>query len=293
MKKMRKEEEKQKTFPSEEEEEEEICLKSDTNVSTIMVFVTWLIIVILDNTSMLIDVWKIIDRFAVEILFGKSEKSHMKFAFISKEHVNNVTELEHLDQWLQETSADFAMIKTSISVFPPLDLPEHPAAVRPLVAKVSSRTVSHICSSSQQPQQQLANPQPPKTLPKPVLLQQPPATLPKPTADVHLQQHPQPSQPAQPPPTYPKPFTHSPQTQQRPQRFSQPLAKPFPHAPPQTAPKPQGFPQALLKPHSHPLEPGEDLSWQSAPSGDLLSPTEPEDLLSDGMSSKQMSIKER
>ncbi|XP_075875729.1 supervillin-like isoform X2 [Nelusetta ayraudi] len=164
------------------------------------------------------------------------------------------------------------------------DLPDHLAAVRPLVAKVSSRTVSHISSNSQH-QHQPANPQPPKTLPKPVLLQQPPPTLPKPSADTHLQQYPQPSQP---PPTYPKPFTHSPQTQQRPQRFAQPLPKPFLHAPPQTAPKPQGFPQALLKPQSHPLEPGED-----APSGDLLSPTESADLLSDGMSSKQMSIRER
>lgn len=156
--------------------------------------------------------------------------------------------------------------------------------MRPLVAKVSSRTVSHISSNSQH-QHQPANPQPPKTLPKPVLLQQPPPTLPKLPADTHLQQCPQPSQP---PPTYPKPFTHSPQTQQRPQRFAQPLPKPFLHAPPQTAPKPQGFPQALLKPQSHPLEPGED-----APSGDLLSPTESADLLSDGMSSKQMSIRER
>lgn len=172
----------------------------------------------------------------------------------------------------------------------PSELPDHLAAARPLVAKVSSRTVSHISSSSQH-QHQPANPQPPKTLPKP---QQPPPTLPKPSVDVHLQQYPQPPQAPQPPPTHPKPFTQSPQTQQRPQRFAQPLPKPFLQAPPpQTAPKPQGFPQALLKPQSHPLEPEEDLSRQSAPSGDLLSPTESADLLSDGMSSKQMSIKER
>lgn len=163
----------------------------------------------------------------------------------------------------------------------PLDLPDHLAAVRPLVAKVSSRTVSDISSSSQpQHQHQPANPQPPKTLPKPILPQQPPPTLPKPSADAHLQQYTQPPQP--------KPFTHSPQTQQRPQRFAQPLPKPFLHAPPQTAPKPQNFPQALLKPQSYPLELGEDV-----PSGDLLSPTESADPLSDGMSSKQMSIKER
>lgn len=170
--------------------------------------------------------------------------------------------------------------------FSPSDLPDHLAAARTLVAKVSSRTASHISSSSQHPPQP-ANPQPPKTLPKPILPQQPPPTLPKPSADVHLQQY---QQPPQPPPTYPKPFTHSPQTQQRPQRFAQNLPKPFLQAPPpQTAPKPQGFPQALLQPQSHPLEPGEDLTT----SGDLLSPTESADPLSDGMSSKQMSIKER
>lgn len=172
----------------------------------------------------------------------------------------------------------------------PSDLPDHLAAVRPLVAKVSSRTVSHITSNSQH-QHQPANPQPPKTLPKPVLPQQPPPTIPKPSADTHPQQHPQ---PPQAPPTLPKPFTHSPQTQQRPQKFSQPLPKPFLQAPPpQTTPKPQSFPQALLKPQSYLLEPGEDLIGQSAPSGDLLSPTESADPLTDGMSSKQMSIKER
>lgn len=167
----------------------------------------------------------------------------------------------------------------------PSDLPDHLAAVRPLVAKISSRTASHISSSSQHQHQ------PPKTLPKPVLPQQPPPTLPKPSADAHPQQYPQ---PPQAPPTYPKPFTHSPQTQQRPQRFAQPLPKPFLQAPPpQTAPKPQGFPQALLKPQSHLLEPGEDPIGQSTLSGDLLSPTESADPLTDGMSSKQMSIKER
>lgn len=199
-----------------------------------------------------------------------------------KKHSNNVA--EHI-----MTCYCWHRINEPLCVSPS-DLPDHLAAARPLVAKVSSRTVSHISSSSQH-QHQPANPQPPKTLPKPILPQQPPPTLPKPSADAHLQQYPQPSQP---PPTYPKPFTHSPQTQQRPQRFAQPLPKPFLQAPPpQTAPKPQGFPQALLKPQSDPLEPGEDLSRQSAPSEDLLSPTESADPLSDGMSSKQMSIKER
>lgn len=173
-----------------------------------------------------------------------------------------------------------------------LDVPDHSTALRPLIAKVSSRTVSHISSGPQ--------PQPPKTLPKP-FIQQPPPTLPKPSPDVQPQQY---SQPSQPPPTYPKPFSQSPQTQQKPQRFVQLLPKPFPHTPPQaqpkpqvppqTPPKPQGFPQALAKSSQSLLpEPSEDLNGQSVLSGDLLSPTESGDALSDGMSSKQMSIKER
>lgn len=186
-----------------------------------------------------------------------------------------------------------------------LDVPDHSTALRPLIAKVSSRTVSHISSG---PQHQQTNTQPPKTLPKP-FIQQPPPTLPKPLSDTQPQQPSQPSQPSQPPqppqppPTYPKPFTQSPQTQQKPQRFVQLLPKPFPHTPPQTQPKPQvppqtppkpqGFSQALIKSQSLLPEPGEDLNRQSVLSGDLLSPTESGDALSDGMSSKQMSIKER
>ncbi|XP_045907638.1 supervillin-like isoform X4 [Micropterus dolomieu] len=175
------------------------------------------------------------------------------------------------------------------------DLPDHPAPLRPLIAKVSSRTVSHVSSS----QQQQTNIQPPQTLPKP-FTQQPPPTQLKPQSDIQVQPY---SQPTQPPPTYPKPFTKSPQTQTKPQGFVQPLPKPYPQTapephpkpqvPPQTPPKPQSFPQALVKSQSLPLDNSEDFSRHSVSSGDLLSPTESGELLSDGMSSKQMSIRER
>ncbi|XP_049889226.1 supervillin-like isoform X7 [Epinephelus moara] len=176
------------------------------------------------------------------------------------------------------------------------DLPDHPVPLRPLIAKVSSRTVSHVTSS--QPQKQTTI-QAPQTLPKP-FTQQPPPTPPKPSVDIHLQPY---SQPSQPPPTYPKPFTQSPQTQPKPQGFVQPLPKPYPQTapqpqpkpqvPPQTPPKPQSFPQALVKSQSLPLDPSEDIGRHSVHSGDLLSPTDSGDRLSDGMSAKQMSIKER
>uniref|UniRef100_A0A4W6C2T8 Supervillin n=1 Tax=Lates calcarifer TaxID=8187 RepID=A0A4W6C2T8_LATCA len=180
------------------------------------------------------------------------------------------------------------------------DVPDHPAPLRPLISKVSSRTVSHV-SSSQQHQQQTVI-QPPQTLPKPFTQQPPPPTQPKPPS--YIQPQPQPySQPPQPPPTYPKPFTQSPQTQPKPQGFVQPLPKPYPQTapqpqpkpqvPPQTPPKPQSFPQALVKSQSLPLDHSEDLSKHSVHSGDLLSPTESGEQLSDGMSTKQMSIKER
>ncbi|XP_070829572.1 supervillin isoform X3 [Chaetodon trifascialis] len=168
------------------------------------------------------------------------------------------------------------------------DLPDHPAPLKPLIAKVSSRTVSHVSSSQQQTSIQ------PQTLSKP-FTQQPPPTLPKPPSDVQPQPY------SQPPPTYPKPFSQSPQTQPKPQRFVQPLPKPYPQTapqpqpkpqvPPQTPPKPQSFPQALVKSQS--ADHAEDFSRHSVHSGDLLSPTGSGDLLSDGMSSKQMSIKER
>uniref|UniRef100_A0A3Q1ILP9 HP domain-containing protein n=1 Tax=Anabas testudineus TaxID=64144 RepID=A0A3Q1ILP9_ANATE len=109
---------------------------------------------------------------------------------------------------------------------------------------------------------------------------------------------------SQPPPTYPKPFTQSPQTQLKAQGFVQPLPKPYPQqttpelqpkpqVPPPAPPKPQSFPQALVKSQSLPLDNIEDFSRHSVHSGDLLSPTGSGDLLSDGMSTKQMSIKER
>ncbi|XP_035994497.1 supervillin isoform X5 [Fundulus heteroclitus] len=159
------------------------------------------------------------------------------------------------------------------------DLPDHPGPPKTLVAKVSSRTASYISSGHQQQQNVL---QPPQTLPKPPL---------------HIQPQPY----SQPPPTYPKPFTHPLQTQPKPPGLTQPLPKPYPQlapqpqqarpqAPPQTPPKPHSFPQALKSQSAEHLE---DLSRNSVHSGDLLSPTEPGDQLSDGMSTKQMSIKER
>uniref|UniRef100_A0A672JU12 Supervillin n=1 Tax=Salarias fasciatus TaxID=181472 RepID=A0A672JU12_SALFA len=112
-----------------------------------------------------------------------------------------------------------------------------------------------------------------------------------------------------PPPTFPKPFTHSAQAQPKPQGFIQSLPKPYPQTapqpqpqsqsqpkapvPPQPPPKPQSFPQALVKSQSLPLDHTEDFSRHSVHSGDLLSPTDSGDQLSDSMSSKQMSIKER
>ncbi|XP_030607197.1 supervillin-like [Archocentrus centrarchus] len=174
------------------------------------------------------------------------------------------------------------------------DLPDHPAPLRPLIAKVSSRTASHVSSSQHQ---QKAIIQPPQTLPKP-FTQQPPPNQPKPLSYIQPQPY------SQPPPTYPKPFTHSPQTQPKPQGFIQPLPKPYqqtaapqpqlkPQVPPQTPPKPQSFPQLLVKSQSLPLDHIEDFSKHSAHSGDLLSPTESGEQLSEGMSTKQMSIKER
>ncbi|XP_008432169.1 supervillin isoform X9 [Poecilia reticulata] len=159
------------------------------------------------------------------------------------------------------------------------DLPDHPGPLKPLIAKVSSRTVSYI-SSGQQQQSIL---QPPQTLPKPKTLY------------IQPQSH------SQAPPTQPKPFTHSLQPQPKPpgQTLSKPYPQVAPHpaqakpqAPPQTPPKPHSFPLALKPQVATPDHP-EDFSKNSVHSGDLLSPTEPGDQLSDGMSTKQMSIKER
>ncbi|KAK1879164.1 Supervillin [Dissostichus eleginoides] len=161
------------------------------------------------------------------------------------------------------------------------DLPDHPAPLKPLIAKVSSRTVSHVSSSQQQTQ-------PPPTLPKTFTQQQPPPTPPKPVVTIQ----------SQPPPTLPKTITQSPQTQPKPPGFVQPLPKPYaqtatkPQVPPQTPPKPQSFPQALVKSQSLPLDHSEDFDRLSDYSGDLLFPTESGELLSESMSAKQMSIRE-
>lgn len=155
---------------------------------------------------------------------------------------------------------------------------------RPLVAQVSSRTVSHTLSDRQHLQQ--SNSQPPRTLLKPITQQSPP-TLPKPPPDLQ----------PQPPPTLPKPSIQAPQTHLKLQTFSQPLPKPYlqthpkSQVPPQTPPKPHSLPQALVK--SLTLDQSGDFSRPSVLPGDQLSPTESGDALSDGMSSKQMSIKER
>ncbi|XP_047223097.1 supervillin isoform X3 [Girardinichthys multiradiatus] len=161
------------------------------------------------------------------------------------------------------------------------DVPDHPGPLKPLIAKVSSRTVSYISSGHHQQQNVV---QPPQTLPKPALYIQPQSY-------------------SQPPPTYPKPFTHSLQTQPKPPGLIQSMPKPYPQVapqsrqagpqvPPQTPPKPHSFPQAL-KSQSASADHLEDFSRNSVHSGDLLSPTEPGDQLSDGMSTKKMSIKER
>lgn len=152
------------------------------------------------------------------------------------------------------------------------------------MAQVSSRTVSH--TSSEQLQQ--SHSQGPRTLPK-AIPQQPPPTLPKPPSDLQ----------PQPPPTLPKPSLQAPQTHLKLQTFSQPLPKPYlqtqprSQVPPQTPPKPQSLPQALVRSFPLTLDQGGDFSKLSVLPGDPLSPTESEDAQSDGMSSKQMSIKER
>lgn len=160
--------------------------------------------------------------------------------------------------------------------------PGHP---RPLIGQPSTL-------GDQQDLQQ-PNTQPPKTYPKPIR-QQPPSTLSKPSSDIQ----------PQPPPSFSKPFTQAPQTHLQLQTFSQPLPKPYlqtsplspqpkSQVPPQTPPKPQSLPQALVKSYSLTLDHSGDFSRPSVLPRDLLSPTEAEDALVDGMSSKQMSIKER
>ncbi|XP_056912712.1 supervillin-like isoform X3 [Takifugu flavidus] len=162
---------------------------------------------------------------------------------------------------------------------------------RPPVAQLSSRTASENLDDHQHLQQTCT--QPPRTYPKPIT-QQPPPTLPKPPSDIT----------PQPPPSLAKPFTQASQTQLRLQTFSQPLPKPYlqtsppnpqpkSQIPPPTPPKPQALPQALVKSYSLTLDHSGDFNRSSVLPGDLLSPTESEDILLDRMSSKQMSIKER
>ncbi|XP_046883521.1 supervillin-like isoform X2 [Hypomesus transpacificus] len=186
------------------------------------------------------------------------------------------------------------------------DPPDHPGTLRATTATVSSRSVSHASSTQQQQHQQQPQSfsQPPQTLPKPLPPPQPsqPLTPPQPRPQPQTQP---PSQ-TQPKP-HSQPFTQSyPQTQPKSQTFVQPLPKPYSHtapqsqpkpsnhppAPPQTLPKPQSFPQSLVKSQSLPLEHSEDFARPRFHT-DLLSPTDSGDELSDSMSAKQMSIKER
>lgn len=158
---------------------------------------------------------------------------------------------------------------------------------RPPLAQLSSRTASESLDD-QEPLQQPC-PQPPRTYPKPIT-QQPAPTPPKPPSDIT----------PQPPPS----VAQASQTQLRLQPFSQPLPKPYlqtsppdpqpkSQIPPPTPPKPQALPQALVKSYSLTLDHSGDFNRSSVFPGELLSPTESEDILLDRMSSKQMSIKER
>ncbi|XP_061551000.1 supervillin-like isoform X12 [Phycodurus eques] len=156
----------------------------------------------------------------------------------------------------------------------------HPASLRPVITKVSSTTTSHV-SVVQQIHPVI---QPPPSPPKPFLLQTPAEPL-KP--QVYIQS-------SQSPPTYPKPFTQPQQSQAKPQELlPKPYIQPGPQVPPATPPKPQGFYQVLVKSQSLPLEHSDNYNRLSVHQGDLLSPTGSADRLPYGMSSKQMSIKER
>ncbi|XP_076003649.1 supervillin-like [Genypterus blacodes] len=189
---------------------------------------------------------------------------------VSPSHSSSTQELQHAER-------SGGRNQTGIS-----DSAEPAEPHRPLTTAASPRTATHVSGI-----------QPPPTLPKPVT-QLPPPTQPKPPSY---------TQPPQPPPTYPKPFTQSPQTHPKPQGLVLPLPKPHPQTPPhlqqrpqvppQTPPKPHSFPQALVKSQSLPLDHGEDFSRHSVLSADLLFPTDLEDELSESMSIKQMSIRER
>ncbi|XP_061879159.1 supervillin-like isoform X2 [Entelurus aequoreus] len=176
----------------------------------------------------------------------------------------------HPDPGAQEGGHGSTRIQAGLS-----DLQDGPASLKPAITKESCRTASHV-SSIQQTHPVLQHPPTPL---KPFLPQTPPE-LPKPQLYV---------QPLQAPPTYPKPFSQSPQSQSEPQKL---VPKPKLQVPPQTPPKPQSFPQTLVKSQSLPLDHSDDYNRFDVQSGDQLSPTESGDLLY-GMSSKQMSIKER
>ncbi|XP_061775557.1 supervillin-like isoform X3 [Nerophis ophidion] len=155
------------------------------------------------------------------------------------------------------------------------DLQDGAASLTPAITKESCRAKSQV-SSIQQTHPVLQHPPTPL---KPFLPQTPPE-LPKPQLYV---------QPLQALPAYPKPFSQSPQSQSELQKL---VPKPKLQVPPQTPPKPQSFPQTLVKSQSLSLDHSDDYNRFSVQSGDLHSPTESGNLLY-GMSSKQMSIKER
>ncbi|XP_077413137.1 supervillin isoform X2 [Vanacampus margaritifer] len=152
------------------------------------------------------------------------------------------------------------------------------APLRPSITKVSSTTTSQVSSI----QQIYPVIQPPPTPPKPFPLQ---THAEPPKSQLY-------TQPSQSPPTYPKPATQPQQSQAKTQEFL-PQPPPKLQVPPPTPPKPQGFPQALVKSQSLPLEHSDDYNKLSVHSIDQLSPTGSADRLPYGMSSKQMSIKER
>ncbi|XP_061695454.1 supervillin-like isoform X2 [Syngnathoides biaculeatus] len=166
------------------------------------------------------------------------------------------------------------------------ELQDRPASPRPVITKVSSAVASHV-SVVQQTRPAIRARQSP---PKPFLLQTPAESL-KPQVYV---------QSSQSPPTYPKPFAQPQQSQAKPQEllpkpYIQPVPQPVPklQLPPPTPPKPQGFHQGLVKSQSLPLEHSDDYNRLSVHQGVLLPPVGSADQLPYGMSSKQMSIKER
>lgn len=220
-----------------------------------------------------------------QIAFGQNKCSDFRPALLSIFRISSNAERishHHVHVLLDQSHT---LLTTTDFCSPLSDALHDPGPTRLLGAQVSPRTVSPTLSDQQQ---QLSNSQPPRSLSK-AITQQPPPTLPKPPSDLQ----------PQPPPTLPKPPIQAPQTHLKLQTFSQPLPKPYlqtppkPQAPPQTPPKPQALPQALVKSHSLTLDQSGDLSRPSVLPGDPLSPTESGDTLSDEMSSKQMSIKER